>query len=74
MPDNPYTREISVSITEIVPDRRELPQCQGWVGDYTQCGNRARYLQDDPLGRARPLCGVHVARPGLLFYPPERSR
>lgn len=68
MPENPYVRTATVEITEIVPERGELPECVALLGDgYSKCGFKARYLQN-----GKPVCGVHLGRPGLVFFPPRR--
>lgn len=69
MPDNPYVREVTVTILEIVPDREELPTCEAWLGGLNgnsleQCSYKARYIQN-----GRPVCGQHVGRGTLLWHP-----
>ena len=74
---NPYLREATVSIAELVPVKDELPYCEAWLGPSTrtlnaqsvdQCGNRARYLQN-----GRPVCGVHVGSAQMLWHPKPRA-
>jgi hypothetical protein len=64
MSDNAYTREVTITITELVPAREQLPYCAAWLASGAQCSNRARYTQ-----QGRPCCGQHVGRPGLLWVP-----
>lgn len=70
MPDNPYTREATITILEVVPERDQLPFCNAWLGGESleQCGNRARYVQN-----GQPVCGIHVGRPSLLWHPDTRK-
>lgn len=66
MADNPYTREMQISVVELVPDRAQLPTCQGWKADGSQCGYVARYLFND-----KPACGLH-SKATSLWYPEVR--
>ena len=63
MPDNPFTREMTVNVTELVPWQGNLPECHAWLRDGARCGFKAKYMLD-----GRPICGVHL-RPGAIFFP-----
>jgi hypothetical protein len=64
MPDNPYTRELTVTLLELVPFRDNLPDCHALLADgRTRCGYKAKHIMND-----RPLCGIHC-RPGVMFFP-----
>lgn len=63
----PFTRSTTLDIVEIVPERGMLPDCQAWKADGAQCDYPARYTQN-----MRPVCGVHVGRPGTIFIPIRR--
>lgn len=62
MPDNPYTRSTSVTITELVPEHGELPYCSAWKQDGYNCSNRGKYLQNGV-----PVCGQHLGKPGTIW-------
>lgn len=64
MPDNPYTRQATVEIIELVPVAGMLPRCKGWKKDLGQCNFNARYLQN-----GEPACGVHLGKPNTVFMP-----
>ena len=63
MPENPYTRSITVEVTELVPFRDNLPICHGMQNDGGRCAFHAKYHMN-----GRPMCGVHL-RPGAMFFP-----
>lgn len=71
MSENPYTRTVTTTVTELVPERGQLPKCGAWLWQRGggACGNRAKYLQD-----GRPVCGTHLGRPSLIFVPVEAGR
>lgn len=64
MSDNPYTRTVTTVVTELVPERGQLPLCMAMLvmQGGAACGNRAKYLQNE-----KPVCGTHLGRPSLLF-------
>jgi hypothetical protein len=73
---NPYLREATVTIAELVPVKDELPYCEAWLGPSSrtlnkdsleQCGYRARFLQN-----GKPVCGIHAGSPGTLWHPKPR--
>lgn len=63
MADNPYTRSVTITVDELVPQHDNLPQCHGMHLDGTRCEFAARYQME-----GRPICGVHL-RPGAMFIP-----
>lgn len=58
------TRSVTFTIEELAPDRGQLPYCSAWMHNGLNCPNRARYWQS-----GKPLCGMHVGRPGTVFIP-----
>jgi hypothetical protein len=64
-----YVRTVQVQVTELVPDKDNLPRCVAWIWDATQCRNKARYNQN-----GQEVCGQHVGRPGLMFMPDKYRR
>ena len=70
MSENKYTREVTVTILELVPDRDQLPTCSAWLSvGVEQCYYKARYEQN-----GMPVCGVHMGKPGLLWHPDARKK
>jgi len=63
-----YTRSITITIDELVPDKTMLPQCGAWLVKGPRCPNPGKYKQND-----LPICGLHLGRPGLLFHPETRK-
>lgn len=64
MAENPYTREATVTLIELVPEHGELPLCTAWQKNGENCWRRARFLQ-----QGQPICGLHMGRPGTVFAP-----
>ena len=71
---NEFTREKTITIREIVPERDQLPTCAAWLfTSLDQCPNKARYMvYDTQQSGEMPVCGVHAGRPGLLWHPRAR--
>jgi hypothetical protein len=65
MANNPYTRSTTITIVEVVPDRDQLPTCSAVLmnDEVALCSYKARYVQNE-----KPVCGVHVGRPGVMFW------
>lgn len=64
MADNPYTRSVTVTVVELVPEKGELPYCSAWQRNGDNCPYRAKFMQNN-----NPLCGVHIGKPGTIFIP-----
>lgn len=58
-----YTRTMTVSLHELVPDRAVLPQCHAWKNNGQRCRNTARYEVNE-----HPVCGQHTT-PNVFFVP-----
>lgn len=67
MADNPFTRTATITITELVPERGELPWCSAWQNNGDNCRNKGRFMQGEV-----PVCGVHVGKPGTIWIPSSR--
>jgi hypothetical protein len=57
-----YTRTASISISELVPDKGQLPYCEAWMRDGNNCNHKAKYTQD-----GHPVCGIHVGKPLTIW-------
>lgn len=64
MPENPFTREVAITLLELVPQHGQLPLCHGQLRDgVTRCPFRAKYMLNN-----RPVCGRHGG-PTTVFFP-----
>lgn len=67
MPDNPYTRTVVTTVTELVPDRGQLPYCAARLSrDINGHGPRRPGRSDRPVldGRGPALSGCRRSTGG----------
>jgi len=59
-----YTREVTIKIAELIPDKSQLPYCSAWLKNGDNCPRKAKFEQE-----GNPVCGIHLGKPNTIWIP-----